>query len=122
MVPDWAGYVRHREGFESIIDQRFYGLDWIERQILEGRYVVFANDRAAALAEIKTYPTGARELHYLAGTGELDALLHEIRPDLEQWGRDQGCITAVMESREGWQRALGPFGYELFQVGLRKEL
>lgn len=122
MVPDWAGYVRHRAGFAEIIDERFYSLAWVERQILEGRYFVFANDAAAVIVEIRVFPTSARDLHFVAATGTLDTLIGELRREAEQWGREQGCITASIESREGWQRVLEPQGYELFQVGLRKEL
>ena len=42
-------------------------------------------------------------------------------PKAEQWGRELGCIGALIESREGWARVMRPHGYRLFQTTIRKE-
>lgn len=121
-VPDWAGYLRFRQGFADILDERFYTVDWLESRILNGQLVVIANDDAAVLVEINVYPTGARELHGMAATGNMKAIVEQLIPQAEKWGRERGCMTAKIESREGWAKVLKPAGYSIYQTALKKEL
>lgn len=122
MIPDWAGFLRFRSQFLEVIDPRFYDIDWLERQILNGAAKLLISDDAAIIYEIRTYPTGAREVHGLLAAGNMESIVQELIPEAEQIGRDLGCITACIESREGWARALKPFGYEVYQVSIKKEL
>ncbi len=114
-------YPRWRDGFATALDPRYYTIAYLDELIRVGAAQMFANDRAAVLAEIKIYPTGARDVHFLVGAGELDALI-DLAPEVEAWGREFGCIGAIIESREGWAKAMKKHGYEPHQVAVRKDL
>lgn len=119
MMPE--GYERWREGFAAALDDRLYGIDHVDRLVWCGRARLFANERAALLAEIKPYPAGACDVHVLVGAGELNALIG-LEPLLAAWGRKHGCLGVLIESREGWAKVMKKHGYETCQVSVRKEL
>lgn len=118
----WGSFLRFRDAFESVMDPRFYTIDWLEGQVLTGRYRVFASDTAAIIAEIHTYPTWARELRGVVAAGDLKEIEEVLIPQAEEWGRTLSCITAQIDSRDGWQRVMKKHGYERHQTVLRKEL
>lgn len=120
IVPDWAGYLVFRDAFAEVLDNRFHTISWLDQQVLGGEFQFWRSADAAIIAEIRTYPTGARELHGLLAAGELPEIVSELIPIAEQWGREQGCMSAVIESRPGWGRALTD--YETYQIAIRKDL
>ena len=116
---NWSEYLKFRDGFASILDERFYPLWWLDDQVRSGAFRLWASDKAAILAELKTYPGGAVEVHFMAATGDLAEILH-ISPMVEAWGRENGAVIAAIESRPGWARLKKD--YFVYQVALRKEL
>ena len=119
MMPE--AYARWRERFATALDPRFHDIAFVDGLVWFGRAKLFANERAALLAEIKVYPTGACDVHVLVGAGDLDALV-ALEPDLAAWGRFHRCLGVLIESREGWAKIMKPHGYEPHQVAVRKEL
>lgn len=113
-------YLDFRAGFASIIDPRFYTIEWLDQQVWAGFARCWACDDAAIIAEVKTYPTGATEVHGIAATGNLESIVNTLIPLAEEWGRSMGCITASISSRPGWVKALPD--YHLYQTTIRKEL
>lgn len=111
-----------RPVFEQLIDQRFYTAEWLDGEVRSGRIRLIDNADAAILVTVKTYPTGATELHGMAAAGALDAVVEVLIPRAEAWGRAQGCAVATIESREGWIKVLRPHGFAVHQTALRKEL
>lgn len=122
MLPDWANYCRWRPAFAEVMDERYHTLDWLDSQVLSGRVQFWAGENAGCITEIRDYPTGNSDLHALIGAGDLSEIVGEIFPRAEAWGREQGCIAAQVESREGWAKVLKPYGYETHQAIVRKEL
>lgn len=122
MIPDWGGYTQFRAAFAEVIDERYYTLDWLDQQVLQGKVQFWRSDNAACITEIKHYPTGAKDLHALIAAGDIGEMINKMLPRAEQWAREQGCVSALVESREGWSRALKPYGYQTFQTTVRKEL
>lgn len=112
-------YRRFRDAFAALAPD-LYPARYIDEQVSRGFWRCWGNDRAAILAEIKVYPSGLKEVHGVAAAGCLGAIV-ELIPLAEQWGREAGCVRAVIESRPGWERAL-PEGWEVHQVAMRKEL
>lgn len=110
-------YIRFRDIFVALDPDR-YPAEWWDHQILSGAFRCWGNDRAAIVAEIKTYPSGLREVHGVAAAGEL-ASIAELIPLAEAWGREAACVRAVIESRPGWAKLPD---YEVHQVAVRKEL
>ncbi len=104
------------------MDERYHTLDWLDAQVLEGKVQFWATEDAAIIAEVRDYPTGARDVHGLIAAGDLQSIIEELIPRAEAWGKANGCVVAQIESREGWARALSPSGYRTHQIVVRKEL
>jgi hypothetical protein len=117
--PGWWEYLRFRERFGAILDPQFYTLEWLDGEIWSGRMRLFSNADSAIIVSLKSYPTGALELHVQAATGNLQSVL-DLIPQFENWARSMGCIVAAVESRPGWGRVMKD--YEVHQVCLRKYL
>lgn len=115
------GYSKWRGEFSKALDPLFYSIGYLDGLVWSGRGFFFENGKAAAVAEIRVYPTGARDVHGLIAAGELPAIVMLI-DDIEDWAKRHGCIGAVIESREGWVRVLKHKGYGLHQQTVRKVL
>ncbi len=115
-------YSAFRPAFAAVMDERYYTLEWLDGQIEVGAARFFCSDNAAIIAEIRDYPTGAKDVHGLIAAGDLGEIVNELIPLAEQWGRENGCIGAVIESRVGWAKALKASQYEPHQLAVRKEL
>ena len=122
IVPDWAGYLRFRTQIASVMDPRFYTVEWLDQQILSGAHSLFVGDSAAIVTEIRTYPTWARELHGVVAAGDLAEIRDILIPQALEYGRLFGCVQAVIESREGWGPVLKNMGFEKHQTTFRKAL
>jgi hypothetical protein len=118
----WSDYCLWRHDFGEVLDRRYYSLKWLDDQVLSGRVKLLTAQHAAILVEIRGYPTGAKDAHGLVAAGNLGEIVEILIPRAEQWGREMGCVGALIESREGWVRALKSSGYEAHQQVLRKEL
>ncbi len=122
MIPDWAGYCKFRPQFGEVIDERYHTLAWLDMQILSGEFKFWRSANAAIITEMRTYPTGACDIHGIIAAGDMDEIVGSLIPQAEEWAKEQGCIAAIIESRPGWARALAPSGYETHQVAVRKGL
>ncbi len=120
MIPEWATYVEWRDAFADVIDERYYTLDWLDMRVLNGEVRFWGSANAAIVAELRDYPTGAKDVHGLVAAGDLREIVQDLIPQAEAWGREQGCVAAIIESRPGWVKMLP--GYEAFQLSVRKEL
>jgi hypothetical protein len=121
-MSQWQTYLKFREGFKSILDRRFYTIDWLDDQIASGKIRIWAGDDAAILATLKEYPTGALELEGLAAVGDMKTIVDDLIPKAEAWGRERDCVTATISSREAWGRVMRLFGYLPYQTTIRKGL
>lgn len=122
MVPDWAGYLAFRPAFQTVVDERYWPMEWLDKRILDGVARFIRSENAAVVAELRQYPGGAVDVHGLIAAGDKDEIINELIPQAEAWGRESGCVAGVVESRPGWAKALKPHGYEVSQVTVRKEL
>lgn len=118
----FQAYLDFRTQFAEVLDQRYYPLEWLAQRVLNGTVKVWATDDAALMTEIKDYPTGASDIHVLLAAGNIESIVGELREEAEDWAKAHGCLAALIESREGWAKALKPFGYETHQTTVRKEL
>lgn len=122
MVPDWAGYLHFRDAFAEVMDERYYTPEWLDDLLLVGSATFMRTDKAAIIVEIRDYPTGACDVHGIVAAGDLGDVVNVLIPQAEEWARVRGCTGAIIESREGWARALKASGYNVHQVAVRKEL
>ncbi len=121
-TPDWAGYCEFRAAFAEVMDDRYHTVDWLDEQLLTGKVKFWRSQGAAIIAEVRDYPTGAKDIHGLIAAGDLSEIVEILIPCAERWGRDNGCIAATIESRPGWAKTLAPYSYETHQLTVRKEL
>lgn len=117
----FASYLPWRAAIAEMLDPRRHTIEWLDGQVMTGLASVWTTPDAAIVTEIRSYPTGARDIHGLAAVGSLDAVRDVLIPAAEEYGRSIGCLGAVIESRPGWKRALASSGYEVRQVALGKE-
>lgn len=122
IVPDWAAYLHWRPRFAEAMDPVFYTPEYLDDLILAGRAMLWLVSDAAMVTEIREYPGGARVIHGLVAAGELATIVNDLIPEAEVWAKAQGCSHAMIESREGWARALKLHGYEVHQVSVVKGL
>ena len=112
-------YTRHREAIRSMLDERLYPIEWLDRQVLSGAIRTMSNETSIIGFEVRTYPGGARELHGMFAAGDM-AGVKQLVTEAEQFGREQGCDIATIESREGWAKVFP--GYRPHQLRIVKDL
>ena len=118
----WLDYLNFRDEIAGTLDQRYYTLEWLDKQILRGHAKLWCCDEAVLITEFREYPTGAKDIHVLVAAGDMGKIVGELREDAEKWAKAHGCVGSLIESRQGWAKALKPFGYEAHQLIVRKEL
>lgn len=74
----------------------------IQAGVEKGSLQFWSGPASAVITEIVTFPRTKALNFFLAG-GSL-AELRAMYPVLLQWGKDQGCTTAVFTGRPGWER------------------
>lgn len=108
-------YAAWRSRFLEAVDQDLYPAEWLDRRVASGRARFWGNEGAAILAEVKVYPSGAKEVHGLVAAGDLEAIIALI-PLAEAWGRDRGCIRASISSHPAWARLLPDYQPEQLTI------
>jgi hypothetical protein len=118
VVDGAPAYLPFRDELTALDPDRYPAI-YIDAQVWSGAWQCWGDGKAAILAEIKTYPSGIREVHGIAAAGDLQSIKALI-PLAEAWGKENGCARAVIDSRPGWERALPD--YEIHQVSIRKDI
>lgn len=121
-MTDLAGYLKWRPAFLEAIDERLYPTVWLDSLVTSGAAQLWLSDNAAALTEVRTYPSGATELHGLVAAGDIGEVRDQLIPVAEAWARSIGCTGFTIESRPGWAKLLKAHGFEPHQLAVRKEL
>jgi hypothetical protein len=121
-MTDWTGYLKWRASFTGAMDPRLHPPEWLDARILAGSVQFWRSDNAAAVTEVRTYPTGAYDVHGLVAAGDVGEVRDAIIPEVERWGRAIGALGIVIESRPGWARMLRGAGFEAHQLTIRKAL
>lgn len=119
---DWAAYLHWRPAFTAAMDARLHTPEWLDARILAGSAQFWRSEHAAAVTEIRPYPTGAYDVHGLVAAGAIEEVSKRIIPEISAWGRAIGALGFVIESRPGWARILRGDGFEPHQLAVRKEL
>lgn len=116
-----GSYADWRRRFAEALDPRLYPLAHLDQLAAGGAQFLAAGD-AAILFERRRYPSGAAAVHGLVAAGDPDRIVSLLIPTAEEWGRRNGCIGAVIESRPGWARLLKASGYAPHQLSIWKDL
>lgn len=89
---------------------RSHNLDDVAAMVRMGQAYFWPAANGAGVALIEDNPQDRRLVIWLAG-GERSALEHELLPQVEDWGRANGCTLALIVGRPGWERSLKTYGY-----------
>jgi hypothetical protein len=114
-------YADWRARFLEAIDEGLYPAAWLDWLLETENAKFWGNDRAAIIAEMREYPSGAREVHGLVAAGEIDGIKALI-PLAEEWGRSLGATRAAISSHPAWARIMRADGYEPNQLSIVKVL
>lgn len=74
----------------------------VTASVAEGRRQFWPGIRSAIITEVLEYPRN-RTLNFFLAGGDA-AELEAMEPLILDWGRTQGCTTAAMIGRRGWER------------------
>lgn len=114
-------YLRFRDAFEQAMDPRLYPIGYLDSLVHSGRAAFWSNDKAAIVAELKAYPSGALVVEGVVAAGEMDGIKVLI-PLAENWGRRHGAAMSMISSRPGWAKVLRSAGYAPHQLSIVKDL
>jgi len=120
--PQWAEYLRFRDQFIAMLDQRLYPAAWLDEQIASGEFLLLSEGDSAIIVSIRTYPSGLREIHGEAATGKRETIVSALIPSALKFGRSIGCEYGTISSRPGWSKVMKAQGFEVHQVTIRKAL
>jgi hypothetical protein len=115
-------YLDWRDEFAKAMDPELFTIEWLDQHVASGAAKLWSSEKAAILAEIRHYPTGLRAIHYLYVAGDLKEIVEILRPQVEAFGKSEGCSRIFGDSREAWSRILKGHGYETYKIMVRKEL
>lgn len=92
----------------------------IVADLVSGMAQFWPAPRGFFITRIIIYPQ-KKVLHFSLGGGDLDqlALMHN---DVLEWGRAQGCTSAMLSGRKGWERTLKQLSWTPLHQTLIKEL
>ena len=93
------------------------------REAMDEGAAVFATDTAVLVARIIEYPRKKTKIcEVLVAGGYLPDLLNILRPETEQWARDNNCTHCTVEGRTGWARVTKQHGYTANKIIAVKSL
>lgn len=115
-------YARFRDQLADALDPRLYPIEYLDHLLFSGQAQAWFGDKACLVTEIRTFPTGAKAICVVVAGGDKNEIVGPLRERAEHWARSIGCQFVLVESREGWKRALRPHGYGPFQFSLIKSL
>lgn len=95
----------------------------IDRDLRAGEGTLWTTDRSVIFLRIEQYENGERTLWAAPAAGDLQEILERGTADIEQLARDNNCTQVLIQAgRDGWERALEPYGYAPVATILRKVL
>lgn len=95
--------------------------DEVRDAVKAGRMQFWALNDSFVITDIVNYPSH-RHLHFFLAGGVMDDM-KALQEPLESWGRAQGCTTASILGRKGWERSfLADRGWAATHVLYTKEL
>lgn len=84
---------------------------------------LWTGERSVVFLRIEDCENGERVLNAAPAAGDLREILEHGTADVETYARETGCTQILIQAgREGWERALKPYGYEQVAIILRKVL
>jgi hypothetical protein len=120
MLEQWA---RCKHWIEDALeyDGGHYSIEDVWSEIVKGNATFWPGKRSAVVSQFWNFPKARTCNHWLAG-GDMDELLNEMQPVIDNWARANGCTEVTIAGRVGWVRAMKPYGFEPIFTVIRKRL
>jgi hypothetical protein len=100
-IPDISVFRRQIE--EALAHSRnTYSYDDVVRMVQNKEAQYWPGKESVAITQILDYPQ-KRVLHFFIAGGNM-AEIEACEPLICQWGKEQGCVTATLTGRRGWER------------------
>jgi len=115
-------YRRWRLQLGQALDPRYHNQEWLDWMVMGGRAMCFSTGDCAVVAELRYYPSGAKDVFVICAAGDPIATRDVLAPRLEQWAKAEGCLAIMAESREAWIRLLSGVGWKLYKTAMRKDM
>lgn len=117
---EWA---RCRHWIEDALayDGGLHTIEDIEGYIGQGQAHFWPGKESAVVTQFWNFPQKKALNYWLAG-GDMDELLNEMQPVIEEWAKLQGCDMIVIAGRRGWERAMKRHGFDYYWTALGKKL
>lgn len=122
-MSDIDEFWRLREPIESALKYSAgtHTIEDVAQGVSDGRFQIWNHHNSAVITEIIVYPQ-VKVLHYFLAGGNLDEL-KSMRPVIESWAKQLGCVRVTLAGRKGWEKTfLKDEGYEPKWFMLSKEL
>jgi hypothetical protein len=84
-------------------------IDDVVAGVRSGALQAFSSENAFVVTEIAVAPR-KKWLNVFLAVGQLDEVM-ELQPQVEAFGREQGCEFMVMTGRKGWLKVLPEYGW-----------
>ena len=95
--------------------------DDIKEAIKNKNAQLWTGKRSVIVTEINGYPQSKKCRIWLAA-GDMDELVDEMLPDVEEWSKNEGCSSVIIAGRKGWARVLADKNYKQNYVTLERKL
>lgn len=108
-----------RPWIQAALDRggNYYGFEDVCAAIEAGKMQLWAAEDGCCVTQISRFPR-KRVLNVFLCGGALERAL-DMAPDIEAWGKAQGCDVIEMTGRRGWQKHLAA---DAVDTVLRKEI
>lgn len=117
---EWA---RCRTWIEAALgyDGGFETIGSVEHAIATGEAVFWPGEHSAIVTQFWETREG-KALHYWLCGGNLSEIVDRMQPQIDAWGKAQGCTRALICGREGWRKVMRRFGYEPLWTAMERQL
>ena len=95
-------------------------VEWVLSKIKREDFQLWRGERSAIVTNLVDVGNG-RHLVWLFAGGNLAEISKVMKPQIEEWAKNVGCLRATMTARPGWSRTLKDYNKRK-PVVLSKEL
>ena len=117
-----AEWARCKPWIEAALEYAFgYTIDDVWQAVEDGEAIFWPGRASAVITQVWIFPQ-AKALNYWLAGGDLDELVNEMRPLIEERAKAAGLTHIIIAGRGGWTRALRATGYAPIWTALGKEI
>ena len=86
--------------------QDTHDLEDVQREVWRQKAQLWCGEKSAIVTELHQFPQNRRKARIWLAAGDMDELVNEMLPDVEEWARKEGCMAVTIVGRKGWLRKL----------------